>query len=408
MTSERGAAGPLAGRHVVLGVTASIACYKAVELASQLVQAGAIVDVAMTPAATEFVTPLTFRSLTAREPYVDMWHPHGEYGEAHVELARRADVMVIAPATASTLARLAHGLAEDFVSLTALATQAPLLVAPAMDSQMWSHPATQANVALLTERGVQFVGPASGRLASGRMGAGRLVEPRVIAAEVRARLGRERGDLRGRTVIVSAGGTREAIDPVRYVGNRSSGKMGHAIAEGARDRGASVVVVTTVPGDAPVGVTVVPVESATEMAAQIHAREGAADVLVMAAAVADYRPASAAGQKIKRGEAGDIAIDLIENEDIIASVTGIPVKVAFAAETNDLIANAEKKLTAKGAQLIVANDVTAAGAGFGTDTNLITILDRSGAREVLPLMSKYDCGMRVLDRVVELLAATEG
>ena len=184
--------------------------------------------------------------------------------------------------------------------------------------------------------------------------------------------------------------------------------MGHAIAEAARDRGASVVVVTTVPGDAPVGVTVVPVESATEMAAQIHAREGAADVLVMAAAVADYRPASAAGQKIKRGEAGDIAIDLIENEDIIASVTGIPVKVAFAAETNDLIANAEKKLTAKGAQLIVANDVTAAGAGFGTDTNLITILDRSGAREVLPLMSKYDCGMRVLDRVVELLAATEG
>ena len=408
MTSERGAAGPLAGRHVVLGVTASIACYKAVELASQLVQAGAIVDVAMTPAATEFVTPLTFRSLTAREPYVDMWHPHGEYGEAHVELARRADVMVIAPATASTLARLAHGLAEDFVSLTALATQAPLLVAPAMDSQMWSHPATQANVALLTERGVQFVGPASGRLASGRMGAGRLVEPRVIAAEVRARLGRERGDLRGRTVIVSAGGTREAIDPVRYVGNRSSGKMGHAIAEAARDRGASVVVVTTVPGDAPVGVTVVPVESATEMAAQIHAREGAADVLVMAAAVADYRPASAAGQKIKRGEAGDIAIDLIENEDIIASVTGIPVKVAFAAETNDLIANAEKKLASKGAQLIVANDVTAAGAGFGTDTNLITILDRSGAREVLPLMSKYDCGMRVLDRVVELLAATEG
>jgi phosphopantothenoylcysteine decarboxylase/phosphopantothenate--cysteine ligase len=362
----------------------------------------------MTPAATEFVTPLTFRSLTAREPYVDMWHPHGEYGEAHVELARLADVMVIAPATASTLARLAHGLAEDFVSLTALATQAPLLVAPAMDSQMWSHPATQANVALLTERGVQFVGPASGRLASGRTGAGRLVEPRVIAAEVRARLGRERGDLRGRTVVVSAGGTREAIDPVRYVGNRSSGKMGHAIAEAARDRGASVVVVTTVPGDAPVGVTVVAVESAAEMAAQIHAREGTADVLVMAAAVADYRPSNAAAQKIKRGEAGDIAIELVENEDIIASVTGIPVKVAFAAETNDLIANAEKKLASKGAQLIVANDVTAAGAGFGTDTNLITILDRSGAREVLPLMSKYDCGMRVLDRVVELLAATEG
>ncbi len=396
--------GPLSGRHIVLGVTGSIACYKALDITSQLVQAGAVVDIAMTEAATKFVTPLTFRSLTAREPYVDMWHPHGEFGEAHVELARRADLMLIAPATASTMARLAHGLADDFVSLTALATEAPLLLAPAMDSQMWSHAATQFNRALLEERGAQFIGPAEGRLASGRTGAGRLVEPREIVAEVRARLGRERGDLRGRTIIVSAGGTREAIDPVRFVGNHSSGKMGHAIAEAARDRGASVVLVTTVAGDAPSAVRVVSVASADDMSAAIHEHAGTADALIMAAAVADYRPADAAQQKIKRGEVGDISIDLVENEDIIAGVSEPNlVKVAFAAETQDLIANAEKKLASKGAKLIVANDVSATDAGFGTDTNRITILDTNGGREDLPLMSKYECAMRILDRVAELL-----
>ena len=396
-------AGPLSGRHIVLGVTGSIACYRALDVASQLVQAGAIVDVAMTEAATRFVTPLTFRSLTAREPYVDMWRPQGDFGEAHVELARRADLMLIAPATASTLARLAHGLADDFVSLTALATQAPLLVAPAMDSQMWAHPATETNRALLEERGVQFIGPAEGRLASGRVGAGRLVDPRTIVAEIRARIGRERGDFRGRTVIVSAGGTREPIDPVRYVGNHSSGKMGNAIAEAARDRGAEVILVTTVPQTAPPAVSVLEVDSASSMSAAIHRHAGSADALVMAAAVADYRPATAAEQKIKRADTGDMTIELAENEDIIASVSGDLVKVAFAAETEDLIANAEKKLAAKGARLIVANDVTATDAGFGTDTNRITILDDAGGREVVPLMSKYDCATRILDRVARLL-----
>jgi len=396
-------AGPLDDRHIVLGVTGSIASYKALDIASQLVQAGAVVDVAMTASATEFVPPLTFRSLTAREPYVDMWHPHGEFGEAHVELARRADLMLIAPVSASTMARLAHGLAEDFVSLTALATQAPLLLAPAMDAQMWSHPATQANRALLAERGVQFIGPAEGRLASGRVGAGRLVEPARIVAEVRARIGRERGDFRGRTVIVSAGGTREAIDPVRYVGNHSSGKMGNAIAEAARDRGARVILVTTVPGIAPAAVEVVAVSSAASMMAAIHEAAPSADALIMAAAVADYRPATPADRKIKRADTGDMSIELAENPDIIASVTGTLVKVAFAAETNDLIANATKKLSAKGAALIVANDVTATDAGFGTDTNRITILDTGGGSEVVPLMSKYGCAMRILDRVAPLL-----
>ncbi|MEX2373900.1 MAG: bifunctional phosphopantothenoylcysteine decarboxylase/phosphopantothenate--cysteine ligase CoaBC, partial [Dehalococcoidia bacterium] len=290
---------PLRGANVVLGVTGSISCYKAVEIASRLVQAGASVDVALTSHATEFVTPLTFRSITAREPYGDMWRPHGEFGEAHVELARRADLMLIAPATASILARLAYGLADDMVALTAIATTAPLLVAPAMDAQMWEHASTQANVALLAERGVQFLGPAKGRLASGRVGLGRLVEPERIVDEARARLARERGDLAGRRIVVTAGGTREALDPVRYLGNRSSGKMGYAIAEAARDRGAEVVVVTTVSLPCPAAVRVINVESAAQMQEAVLAECAQADALVMAAAVADYRPSQASAKKIK-------------------------------------------------------------------------------------------------------------
>ena len=396
---------PLRGRHVVLGVTGSISCYKAVEVASRLVQAGATVDVAMTSHATEFITPLTFRSLTAREPYSDMWHPHGEFGEAHVELARRADLLLIAPATASCLARLAHGLADDMVSLTALATTAPVLVAPAMDAQMWEHPATQANVAILRERGVQFIGPATGRLASGRTGAGRLVEPAEIVDVARARLGREGGDFLGRKVVVSAGGTREAIDPVRFIGNHSSGKMGYATAEAARDRGAEVVIVSTVALPVPAGVRVVSVASALQMQEAVLAECADADALIMAGAVADYRPATPEDHKIKRETTGDLTIDLVENPDIIASVPtqnarpGGLVKVAFAAETDDLLANAQKKLQRKGARFVVANDVTATDAGFNVDDNRVTILDDEGGSEAFPLMSKYAVGHVIMDRL---------
>lgn len=396
---------PLRGAHVVLGVTGSISCYKAVEVASRLVQAGAIVDVAMTSHAAEFVTPLTFRSITAREPYGDMWRPHGEFGEAHVELARRASVMVIAPATASCLARLAHGLADDMVSLTAIATTAPVLIAPAMDAQMWEHAATRANLEILRERGVQFLGPVSGRLASGRIGAGRLVEPADIVDHVRARLAREGGDYLGRKVVVSAGGTREGIDPVRYIGNRSSGKMGYALAEAARDRGAEVVIVSTVSQPVPATVRVVPVESALQMQEAVLAECADADALIMAGAVADYRPAEASGHKIKREVAGDISIDLVENPDIIASVpvenakAGGLVKVAFAAETDDLLANAQRKLAKKGARFVVANDVSATDAGFGVDDNRVTILDDQGGQQDYPLMSKYAVGHAILDRL---------
>ncbi len=394
---------PLDGRRIVLAVSGSIASYKAAEIASRLVQGGAEVDVALTAAALEFITPLTFRSLTGREPYTDMFRPPGEQGEAHVELARRADLMLVAPATATTMARLAQGLADDFVALTALATPAPLLLAPAMDAQMWEHEATQANRTTLEGRGVQFLGPVSGRLASGRVGAGRMMEPAAIVELVKARLGRERGDLSGTQMVVTAGGTREAIDPVRFVGNHSSGKMGYALAEAARDRGAEVVLITTASLADPVAVRVVRVESALEMLEAVRGECERTDVLVMPAAVADYRPEAAAEQKIKRAGQSEISIDLVENPDISATVSGDFVKVVFAAETQDLLANARKKLAQKGAQLIVANDVTAEDAGFGTDTNRVTILDPEGGADELPLMSKYDVSVRVLDRVVKLL-----
>jgi phosphopantothenoylcysteine decarboxylase/phosphopantothenate--cysteine ligase len=404
--------GPLAGRNVVLGVCGSIAAYKAAEVASRLVQAGALVDTALTASAARFVQPLTFAALTGREPYVDMFAGNRE-AEPHVELARRADLMLIAPASATTMARLAHGLADDMVSLTALATQAPLLLAPAMDSQMWEHAATRANVALLRERGVEFLGPVEGRLASGRVGAGRLVEPEAIVELASARLGRERGDLPGRRVIVTAGGTREPADPVRFISNRSSGRMGYALARAARDRGAEVVLISSAELPPPPAVEVVRVESAGEMLAAVRERVADADALVMAAAVADYRPAEILSQKRKRAGQERLSLELTRNEDIIASVPAWDgsgrglIKVAFAAETQDLLDNAARKLVEKDAHLVVANDVTAKDAGFGVETNRIVILDRTGRREALPLMSKYDCAWRVLDRVAELLAARD-
>jgi phosphopantothenoylcysteine decarboxylase/phosphopantothenate--cysteine ligase len=332
-----------------------------------------------------------------------MFAAYGE-GEAHVELARRAEALLIAPASATTLARLAHGLADDFLALTALATTAPILVAPAMDNQMWEHPATQANRVTLVERGVEFVGPASGRLASGRVGAGRLVAPELIVDALKARLGKAHGDLTGARVVITAGGTREAIDPVRYVSNHSSGKQGYGLAEAARDRGADVTLISTAALPDPGGVRVVHVDSALEMLAAVQHAMSHANVLIMAAAVADYRPAEAAEQKIKRADmGGELLIPLVENPDISKEVSGEFVKVVFAAETQKLVENALSKLTNKRAALIVANDVSASDAGFGVDTNRVVLLDATGGREDLPLMSKYDVSMRILDRVAALL-----
>jgi len=405
MTDASGRDAPLSGRCIVLGVCGSIACYKAADLASKLAQSGALVDVILTDAAQQFISPLTFRSLTGRPVFSDMFDPQSPVAEEHVFLARSADALLIAPASATTLARLADGLADDMLSLTALATVAPVVIAPAMDGQMWEHPATKANVATLRQRGVRFVGPEEGRLASGHTGRGRLSDTGTIIGALRQALGAA-GDLAGRRIVVSAGGTQEAIDPVRYIGNRSSGKMGFAIAEAARDRGAGVVLVAA-PGTlaTPYGVERVDVTTTAQMGAAVAEAVRGCDALIMAAAPADFRVLKPNEQKIKRGAEG-ITVELAPNEDIIASAQGAFVKVGFAAETERLLESARAKIGAKGLDLIVANDVTAPGAGFATDTNAVTIVGADGRTEQLPVLSKYEVGHRILDRVVELLART--
>lgn len=393
----------LAGRHIVLGVCGSIASYKAADVASKLVQAGAVVDVILTDAATKFVAPLTFRSLTGRGVFTDMYDPQSRLAEEHVALARAAEAVLIAPASATTIARLAHGLADDMLALTVLATTAPVVIAPAMDAQMWAHPATRANVETLRARGVTFAGPAEGRLASGHSGAGRLVETQVLLDALDGLLTRA-GDLAGRRIVVSAGGTQEPIDPVRFIGNRSSGKMGIAIAEAARDRGASVTLVAgSVSAPVPSGVERIDVRTTAEMARAVACATERCDALIMAAAPADFRAAHASDQKIKRG-AGNVTLELAPNDDILASLSGDFIKVGFAAETQSLIEHARQKIARKGLHLIVANDVTRAGAGFAADTNIVTLIDASGEIEELAMMSKRDVADRILDRVVRLLS----
>lgn len=394
----------LQGRRIVLGVCGSIASYKAADLASKLTQAGADVDVILTDAAQQFVSSLTFRSLTLRDVFTNMFDPNSSAAEQHVELARAADAVLVAPASATTIARLAHGLADDMLALTVLATAAPVIVAPAMDGQMWEHAATRANVETLRKRGVVFVGPEQGRLASGRSGHGRLVDTDTLLGALRQTLGR-RGDLAGRKIVVSAGGTHEPIDPVRFVGNRSSGKMGFAIAEAARDRGADVTLVSgPVTLATPYGVRRIDVTTTADMQAAMRQATADCQALIMAAAPADFRPANPADQKIKRTAQG-IAVDLVPNEDIVAGLHGDFIKVGFAAETQDILQNAQLKIAKKGLDLIAANDVTAADAGFSADTNRVSLIDADGKVESLPLLSKYDVGNCILDRVVGLLHA---
>jgi phosphopantothenoylcysteine decarboxylase/phosphopantothenate--cysteine ligase len=334
-----------------------------------------------------------------------MFSPATDVAEEHVALARRAELVIIAPVTATTMARLAYGLADDMLSLTVLATRAPVLVAPAMDSQMWEAAATEANVETLRQRGVVFVGPEEGRLASGHRGAGRLSEPLTIVGAAKFELAKQ-GDLAGRRIVVSAGGTREPIDPVRVITNRSSGKMGYALAEAARDRGASVTLVSTEPGlPLPYGVDLVPVETVAQMRRAVLDATMDADALIMAAAVSDYRPAQEAEQKLKKGEGG-MMLPLVKNESFFPEVPPSVVKVAFAAETENVIENALRKPETHGPlDLIVANDVSAADAGFGVDTNRVTILHKDGARLDLPLLSKYEVARHILDRVKAILDA---
>jgi len=399
----------LKGKQIVVGVTGGIAAYKAADLTSRLIKAGANVDVVMTSAAAEFVRPITFQALTHRPVAMDMFSLLQETEIGHVSLGKRAALMIIAPATASTLAKLAHGISDNMLTTTALACRGPILLAPAMESGMWGNPATLANMDLLRQRGYHAVGPESGRLASGATGVGRMSEPETILDAACWVLGRG-GPLAGMPVVVTAGGTREAIDPVRFVGNHSSGKMGFALAFAARDRGAEVTLIhgpTSLTG--PYGAKTVAVESAEQMQAAVLASIPGAAGLVMAAAVADYRPTSAAEHKIKK-QAGQMHLDLTRTPDILAAVAGQraesgnpKVVIGFAAETQNVLENARAKLTRKGLDLIVANDVSAADSGFAVDTNRVTIIDAAGRAEPLPLMSKAAVAETIIDRLAEIL-----
>ena len=383
---------------VVLGVSGGIAAYKAVEVCRRLVDAGHHVVPVMTDAARRFVGAATFSAL-ASEPVPDgLW----EGGIPHTRLGQTADLVVVAPATADLLARYAAGMADDLLTATLLATRAPVVVCPAMHTEMWEHPAVEENLATLRRRGVRVVEPASGRLAGGDVGTGRMAEPRDIVACVAAWFGAP-GDLQGRRVVVSAGGTREAIDPVRVITNRSSGKQGHAVAEAARDRGAEVTLVTASVLEPPPGVRVVPVESAADMEEAMRAACEHADVVVMAAAVADFRPKASAEAKIH--EAPDLVLE--PTPDIIAGLAARrrpgQVLVGFAAETDDAMARGRRKLDRKGVDLLVVNDVSAPGAGFDHDTNEVTILEPGGRATVVPLQSKRAVADAILDRVVARL-----
>ena len=392
----------LTNKTIVLGITGGIAAYKAVDIASKLTQAGAKVEVVMTESATRFITPLTLRAITGRPVVTSMWEPADESRVEHIALAEAADVIAIVPATANIIARLAAGISDDILSCTVLASKAPVLVAPAMHTAMFLNSITQENLARLKARGFTIVGPDSGNLASGGYGVGRLTDTETIIAAIEQTLARS-SDLTHRHIVVTAGGTREPIDPVRYVGNRSSGRMGYALAEAARDRGATVVLITASPHPGPLGIEVVPVETAAQMQAAVTRVTSTADALIMAAAVADYRPKNVSPTKIKK-QTPDLTLELVRNPDILAEAKGSFIKVGFAAESENMVENARKKLEAKQLDIIVANDITAADSGFAVDTNKVTLIDKQGNVEELPLMTKREVADNILDRVGELLA----
>lgn len=399
----------LTGKRIVLGVTGSIACYKAVDLASKLTQAGAEVDVILTEGARQFVTPLTFRSVTGRPSYSDMWQLDEHI--QHVGLGETADLFVIAPATAHTLAKLAHGLADNLLTVTALAARCPILVAPAMDGGMYKHPATQANVSTLSERGIQFAGPVAGRMASGLSGLGRMVEPADLLGFIR-RILAQNGPLSGRKVVVSTGPTREPLDPVRFISNRSTGKQGLAVAQAALDAGAEVTVVHgPIFEPIPFGATAVSVQTTEEMGNAVLEASREADALFMVAAVADFRPNIKSEQKIKKtDEQWGLAIGLEVTLDILTAVkaqrdkSGYPrVVLGFAAETHNAFEYGRDKLLRKGLNFIAVNDVMDEGAGFEVDTNQVLLLSSAGVVEEIPLQSKTAVAERLVHHVAKSL-----
>jgi phosphopantothenoylcysteine decarboxylase/phosphopantothenate--cysteine ligase len=405
---------PFHNKRIILGVTGSIAAYKAVDLASKLAQNSALVDVVLTPAATQFVTPLTFQSVTGRSAFTepDLWGSEGHV--LHIGLARQADLIVIAPITANTLAKFAHGMADNLLTVTSLAARCPIIVAPAMDGGMYSNPATQANLEILRDRGITIIGPAEGHLASGLSGIGRMVEPIELLGHIRYQLAQS-GPLEKKKFIITASRTFETIDPVRGLTNRSSGKQGFAIAQAALDRGAEVILITG-PTDlaTPIGARRIDIQSADEMREAVTRELPGSTGLVMAAAVADFRPSSSKSQKHKKVD-GPPIIELEPTPDILAEVaverasSGFPqVSVGFAAESQDLLANARRKLEQKQLDLIVANDISASDAGFAVDTNRVTILDAGGGQEELPITTKTEVANHLLERILGLLGVSSG
>jgi len=392
----------LANKTIVLGITGSIAAYKAAEIASKLTLSGARVEVIMTESATKFITPLTLRSITGRPVVTNIFELASEFSIEHVALAEAADVVVIAPATANIIAKLAAGISNDMLSCTVLATKAPVIVAPAMNVNMFKNSITQDNMAKLKARGFIIIDAAYGRLASGKVGLGRLAEVEEIIGTIKQVLGRS-GDLAGKHILVTAGGTREPIDPVRHIGSRSSGKMGYALAEAARDRGAAVSLVTAPTSlPEPAGIEVVHVRTAIEMKVAVAEATPDANVLIMAAAVADYQPKDIAKAKIKK-ETPSLTLELVRTPDILAEVKGDFLRVGFAAESENVVANAKQKLEKKQLDIIIANDITDKESGFGVDTNKVTLINRDGKVENLPLLTKREVADKILDKVVELL-----
>ncbi len=397
------------GKHILLGVTGSIAAFKAADLASKLTQLGAQVDVILTRAAEKFITPLTFQSVTGRRAYTDADLWGGEAHILHIGLSHSADLLVIAPCTANTISKLAYGAADNLLTITALACKCPMLIAPAMDGGMFDAEITQDNLRILTKRSISIAGPAEGRFASGLVGKGRLLEPVELIGHIRLVLGRN-GRLADKKVLVTAGGTQEPLDPVRVLTNKSSGRQGYALAQAALDSGAEVTLITTPTSlTAPVGAHVIEVQTAQQMYKSVLSESTKADVLIMAAAVADFRPKKTARNKMKKQE-GIPQIELEETEDILKAVAEHRsgkkrprVVAGFAAESRDLLSNASEKLKSKKLDFIAANDITSSDAGFGVETNRVTLLFANGKKESLPLMSKAEVAEAIIQRVAALL-----
>jgi len=391
----------LKGKKIALGVTGGIAAFKAVALTSKLVHAGAQVRVIMTDAATKLITPLTFKEISGNPVAVDMWSGNAEFNVEHIALVRWADLFIVAPATANIVGKMAHGIADDLLSTTLLACNKPIIICPAMNTVMLEQPIVQKNLAWLASTGVHIMEASTGDLACGTIGKGRLPEPEEILAYADNFLATQEGDMKDLTVLITAGGTREAIDPVRYIGNRSTGKMGYAIAQDALSRGARVILISAPSAlRPPYGVEFVPVVSTQDMLDAVLKYYEQVDIVIKAAAVCDFKPENTATAKIKKSSDEKLVLTLVQNPDILAQLGQKKIHqflVGFAAETDNLVANAAAKIQKKNLDMIVANDVTKAGAGFGTDTNIVKFLYPDGKIDSLDIMSKADLGNKILD-----------